>query len=62
MLGKGEMLRKNAENIAVASAPQANASNGNLTVAAPAELLALLTAQQDTIARLSRTIEALTAK
>lgn len=63
LLEKGEMLRKNnTKNIAVASAPQANASNGNLTVEAPAEMLSLLASQQDTIATLSRTIESLTSK
>lgn len=50
LLEKGEMLRKNnAKNIAMASAPQSNASNGDMSIQAPAELLALLTSQQETI-------------
>lgn len=58
LLEKGEMLRKNnLKNMAVASAPQANASNGDMSIQAPAELLALLTSQQETIKSLSRTIE-----
>ncbi len=61
LLEKGEMLRKNnAKNIAVASAPQSNASNGDMSIQAPAELLQLLTSQQETIKSLSRTIEHLT--
>lgn len=63
LLGKGEMLRKNnTKNIAVASAPQANASNGDLSVSTPPEFLTLLASQQETIATLSRTIECLTSK
>ena len=63
LLEKGEMLRKNnAKNIAVASAPQANASNGDMSIQAPAELLQILTSQQDTIKILSSTIERLTLK
>lgn len=63
LLGKGEMLRKNnTKNIAVASAPQANASNGDLSVSTPPEFLTLLASQQETIATLSRTIESLTSK
>lgn len=61
LLEKGEMLRKNnAKNIALASAPQSNASNGDMSIQAPAELLQLLTSQQETIKSLSRTIEHLT--
>ena len=61
LLEKGEMLRKNnLKNMAVASAPQANASNGDMSIQAPAELLQLLTSQQETIKSLSRTIERLT--
>ena len=63
LLEKGEMLRKNnVRNVAMATAPQANASNGNLTVEAPANLLNLISSQQDTIATLSRTIECITSK
>ena len=63
LLEKGEMLRKNnAKNIAVASAPQANASNGDMSIQAPAELLQLLTSQQQTINNLSEIIKTLAAK
>ena len=63
LLEKGEMLRKNnAKNIAMASAPQSNASNGDMSIQAPAELLALLTSQQETIKSLSCTIEHLTTE
>lgn len=61
LLEKGEMLRKNnLKNMAVASAPQANASNGDMSIQAPTELLNLLTSQQETIRSLSGTIERLT--
>ena len=61
LLERSEMLRKNnLKNMAVASAPQANASNGDMSIQAPAELLQLLTSQQETIKSLSRTIEHLT--
>lgn len=63
LLEKGEMLRKNnAKNIAMASAPQSNASNGDMSIQAPAELLALLTSQQQTINNLSEIIKTLAAK
>lgn len=63
LLEKGEMLRKNnAKNIAMASAPQSNASNGDMSIQAPAELLNLLTSQQETIRSLSGTIERLTTE
>ena len=63
LLEKGEMLRKNnAKNIALASAPQSNASNGDMSIQAPAELLQLLTSQQQTINNLSEIIKTLTAK
>lgn len=58
LLGKGEMLRKNgAKNIAVASAPHSNASNGNLTVEISSELVSLLTSQQETIKKLTSVVE-----
>lgn len=60
LLGRGEMLRGfTHSNIAVASAPHAAASNGNLTIAAPAELVSLITSQQETINRLSETVDRL---
>lgn len=63
LLEKGEMLRKNnLKNMAVASAPQANASNGDMSIQAPAELLQLLASQQQTINNLSEIIKTLTAK
>ena len=63
LLEKGEMLRKNnAKNIALASAPQSNASNGDMSIQAPAELLQLLTSQQQTINNLSEIIKTLAAK
>ena len=61
LLEKGEMLRKNnPKNVAIASAPQSNASNGDMKIDAPEELLKLLSSQQDTINTLSRTIDRLT--
>ena len=63
LLEKGEMLRKNnAKNIALASAPQSNASNGDMSIQAPVELLQLLTSQQQAINNLSETIKTLAAK
>lgn len=63
LLEKGEMLRKNnAKNIALASAPQSNASNGDMSIQAPVELLQLLLGQQKTINDLTETVKALTSK
>lgn len=63
LLEKGEMLRKNnLKNMAVASAPQANASNGDMSIQAPVELLQLLLGQQKTINDLTETVKALTSK
>lgn len=63
LLEKGEMLRKNnTKSVAVASAPQAQASNGDMTINAPSELLNLLTSQQQTIWTLTQTIDRLTSK
>lgn len=59
LLNHGEMFRKSSSNVAVASAPHAAASNGNLTIAAPAELVSLITSQQETINRLSETVDRL---
>ena len=57
------MLRKNnTKSVAVASAPQAQASNGDMTINAPSELLNLLTSQQQTIWTLTQTIDRLTSK
>ena len=62
LLEKGEMLRKNnLKNMAVASAPQANASNGDMSIQAPAELLSLLASQQESIKALTETVRNLTS-
>lgn len=54
LLEKGEMLRKNnAKNMTVSDSPQATVSNGDMSINAPAELLALLTSQQETIKKLT---------
>lgn len=54
LLEKGEMLRKNnAKNMTVTDSPQATVSNGDMAINAPAELLALLTSQQETIKKLT---------
>jgi len=63
LLEKGEMLRKNnAKNVAVATAPQAIAGNGNVSVQLPAEVLDLLTSQQRTILSLTETVGTLSSK
>lgn len=62
LLEKGEMLRKNTpknSNIAIASAPQATASNGDLRLDAPAQLLDIIAKQQDTIAAQAAIIQSL---
>lgn len=62
LLEKGEMLRKNTpknSNIAIASAPQATASNGDMRVEAPAQLLDIIAKQQDTIAAQAAIIQSL---
>lgn len=53
LLEKGEMLRKNGQksNVAIASAPQANAANGDISLGQSDQLLELLASQQRTIAR-----------
>lgn len=61
LLEKGSMIRQEVEKtVAMATAPSAIANNGEMRNLAPAELLALLTSQQETIKSLSRTIEHLT--
>lgn len=62
LLEKGEMLRKNNQknsNIAIASAPQATANNGDMKIEAPAELVALMQSQQETISKQAAIIETL---
>lgn len=54
LLEKGEMLRKNnGKSVNVIESPQTNISNGNMTIEAPAELIALITSQQETIKKLT---------
>ena len=63
LLEKGNIIKKEVEkSVAVASAPQSNASNGDMSIQAPAELLQLLTSQQQTINNLSEIIKTLAAK
>ena len=60
LLEKGEMLRKNNQknsNIAIASAPQATANNGDMRVEAPAQLLDIIAKQQETIAKQASIID-----
>lgn len=60
LLGKGEMLRKeDAKQVAMATAPQSNASNGDLNIEVSSDLVSIISKQQETIARLSRTIDKL---
>lgn len=63
LLEKGEMLRKNnAKNVNITSGPQSLAGDGTLTVEAPSQLLSIIVSQQETINRLSQTIDRLTSK
>lgn len=63
ILENGKMIRSDIEKtVAMASAPQAIANNGDMAINTPAELLQLLTSQQETIKSLSRTIEHLTTE
>lgn len=63
LLEKGSMIRQDVEKtVAMATAPSAIANNGEMKNLAPAELLQLLTSQQETIKSLSRTIEHLTTE
>lgn len=58
LLEKGEMLRKNcAKNVNVTSSPQSNVANGDMTIEAPAELVAIIAKQQETIAQQAAIIE-----
>ena len=60
LLGKGEMLRKeDAKQVAMATAPQSNASNGDLNIEVSSDLVSIISKQQETIASLSRTIDKL---
>lgn len=63
LLEKGEMLRKNcAKNVNVTSSPQSNVANGDMTIEAPAELVAIIAKQQETIAKQADTIDNLLQK
>ena len=55
--GKGNMtIDRSGKNVSVQDSPQATVSNGDMTINAPAELLILLTSQQETIKRLTEII------
>lgn len=61
LLEKGEMLRKNnTKNINITSGPQSLAGDGTLTVEAPSQFLSIIVSQQETINRLSETVDRLT--
>lgn len=61
LLEKGEMLRKNnSKSVNVIESPQTNISNGDMTIQAPVELVALLTSQQETIKMQASIISQLT--
>lgn len=60
LLEKGEMLRKNnSKNINITSGPQSIAGDGTLNVAAPAQLLDIISSQQETINRQASIIDRL---
>lgn len=60
LLEKGEMLRKNCgKNVNVTSSPQSNVANGDMNIEAPAELLAIVKSQQETIAKQASIIDKL---
>lgn len=55
--GKGNMtIDRSGKSVSVQDSPQATISNGDMAINAPAELLALLTSQQETIKRLTEII------
>lgn len=58
LLGKGDMVKKKqGRNLKVTDSPQATVSNGDMSINAPKELLALLVSQQETIKQQSETIK-----
>ncbi len=60
LLEKGEMLRKNnSKNINITSGPQSLAGDGTLNIEAPSQLLSIIVSQQETINRLSSTVDRL---
>lgn len=55
--GKGNMtIDRSGKLVSVQDSPQATISNGDMAINAPAELLNLLTSQQETIKRLTEII------
>lgn len=55
--GKGNMtIDRSGKSVSVQDSPQATISNGDMAINAPAELLNLLTSQQETIKRLTEII------
>lgn len=55
--GKGNMtIDRSGKSVSVLDSPQATISNGDMAINAPAELLNLLTSQQETIKRLTEII------
>lgn len=55
--GKGNMtIDRSGKSLSVQDSPQATISNGDMAINAPAELLNLLTSQQETIKRLTEII------
>ena len=62
LLEKGSMIRQEVEKtVAMATAPSAIANNGEMKNLAPAELLSLLTSQQESIKALTETVRNLTS-
>lgn len=60
LLEKGSMMRKfDAKNVSVVSSPQSNVANGDMNIEAPAELVALMQSQQETISKQAAIIETL---
>lgn len=50
LLEKGEMLRKNnGKKVNVISSPQSNVANGDMKIEAPAELVAIIQAQAESL-------------
>lgn len=60
LLEKGSMMRQfDAKNVNVTSSPQSNVANGDMKIEAQAELVAIIAKQQDTIDRLTITVDKL---
>lgn len=63
LLEKGDIIRQETvKTVALATAPQSIANNGELKYEISPEVLNLLREQQDTISTLSKTIDKLTSK